>query len=183
MLDDFRLFLITGPARSGKSELAEELAKSLPQQIIYVATAKEDPSDLEWQARINNHRLRRPEDWITREVTEDLSHIIREADSSTCLLIDSLGTWVANWLETEDRHWQAIQTDLLTALVQSDCLIILVAEETGWGLVPAYPIGRQFRDRLGNLVREVGAISDAFYLVIGGYGLNLKQLGTKSFLS
>jgi adenosylcobinamide kinase/adenosylcobinamide-phosphate guanylyltransferase len=43
--------------------------------------------------------------------------------------------------------------------------------------VPAYPIGRLFRDRLGDLTRKIGAIADAVYLVTGGYVLNLSQLG------
>jgi adenosylcobinamide kinase / adenosylcobinamide-phosphate guanylyltransferase len=53
-----------------------------------------------------------------------------------------------------------------------------VAEETGWGVVPAYPLGRQFRDRLGTLIRLVGAIADQVYLITGGYALNLTLLGT-----
>ena len=44
-------------------------------------------------------------------------------------------------------------------------------------MVPAYPIGRQFRDRLGNLTKEIGAIADKVYLVTGGYVLDLTQLG------
>jgi adenosylcobinamide kinase/adenosylcobinamide-phosphate guanylyltransferase len=49
------IILVTGPARSGKSEWAENLATRLGQQfnqpIIYMATAQEEPQDLEWQAR------------------------------------------------------------------------------------------------------------------------------------
>ncbi|NJO20766.1 MAG: bifunctional adenosylcobinamide kinase/adenosylcobinamide-phosphate guanylyltransferase, partial [Spirulinaceae cyanobacterium RM2_2_10] len=46
-----------------------------------------------------------------------------------------------------------------------------------WGVVPAYPLGRQFRDRLGHLTRRVGAIATAVYLVTGGYAIDLVQLG------
>ena len=56
--------------------------------------------------------------------------------------------------------------------------VILVGEETGWGVVPAYPAGRLFRDRLGTLVRQIGAIADNVYLVTGGYALELSVLGT-----
>ena len=35
-----------------------------------------------------------------------------------------------------------------------------------------------FRDRLGSLVRHIGAIADAVYLATGGYALNLTALGT-----
>jgi adenosylcobinamide kinase/adenosylcobinamide-phosphate guanylyltransferase len=37
---------------------------------------------------------------------------------------------------------------LILSLVTVACDVILVAEETGWGVVPAYPLGRTFRDRL-----------------------------------
>jgi adenosylcobinamide kinase/adenosylcobinamide-phosphate guanylyltransferase len=53
-----------------------------------------------------------------------------------------------------------------------------VGEEVGWGIVPAYPMGRSFRDRLGRLVREIGVIADHVYLVTGGYALDLTQFGT-----
>ena len=55
----------------------------------------------------------------------------------------------------------------------------LVAEETGWGVVPSYPTGRLFRDRLGTLTRQIGAIAHATYLVTAGYALNLTDLGTR----
>jgi adenosylcobinamide kinase/adenosylcobinamide-phosphate guanylyltransferase len=60
-------------------------------------------------------------------------------------------------------------------LVAAD--VIFVAEETGWGVVPAYPIGRKFRDRLGSLVRKLGTICHPVYLVTGGHALNLSILG------
>ncbi|MEO1127399.1 MAG: bifunctional adenosylcobinamide kinase/adenosylcobinamide-phosphate guanylyltransferase, partial [Cyanobacteria bacterium J06639_16] len=43
--------------------------------------------------------------------------------------------------------------------------------------VPAYEVGRLFRDRLGEVTRKIGAIADAVYLVTAGYALNLSQLG------
>jgi adenosylcobinamide kinase/adenosylcobinamide-phosphate guanylyltransferase len=54
----------------------------------------------------------------------------------------------------------------------------MVAEETGWGVVPAYPSGRRFRDRLGDLTRQVGAIADDTYLVVAGFAINLTATGT-----
>jgi adenosylcobinamide kinase/adenosylcobinamide-phosphate guanylyltransferase len=92
-------------------------------------------------------------------------------------LIDSLGTWIANELEQSDPQWQQTQAELLAILQTSSSSIIVVAEEVGWGVVPAYPAGRLFCDRLGALVRAVGAISDDVYLVTAGYAISLKQLG------
>lgn len=173
-----QIILVTGPARSGKSEWAETLAARSGKQVIYVATAIADGTDLEWQSRIDSHRRRRPDNWQTLEVPIDLPPTIRSASVSDCVLIDSIGTWTANTLEQTEEFWQQTQQDAIASLKSTPADVILVAEETGWGVVPAYPAGRLFRDRLGNLVRKIGAIADTVYLTTGGYALNLSAIGT-----
>jgi len=173
-----RLILVTGPSRSGKSEWAETLAMQTGKPVIYIATAKADPDDLEWLARIEKHQQRRPPEWTTRLVPAELAATIREhSDSGYCLLVDSLGTWVANLLDQDSAVWERTLQELLDSL-QIAGTVIFVAEETGWGVVPAYPIGRLFRDRLGEVVRRLGVISNPVYLVTGGHVLNLSALGS-----
>ncbi len=172
------LILVTGPARSGKSEWAETLAMRDTHPVIYVATAQLDPTDLEWQARISQHVLRRPANWQTLSVPVELPSTIRDYSTNRCLLVDSLGTWVANLLDLENDAWEKQSQELLSSLELAVGNAILVAEETGWGVVPAYASGRMFRDRLGLLVRRIGAIAHTVYLVTGGYVLNLSALGS-----
>ena len=175
------LFLITGPARSGKSEWAEQLAQQRAdvedRQVIYLATAQHNPQDAEWQARILRHQQRRPPQWQCQEVPVELAAAIARYNRRHCLLVDSLGTWLANLIEQEAETWALSQQQLLMALAATSADAIIVAEETGWGVVPAYELGRRFRDRLGSLTRAVGEIADDVYLVTGGYALNLSQLG------
>lgn len=174
-----QIILITGPARSGKSEWAETLAMQTGKSVIYVATAIANPQDTEWLTRIEKHQQRRPAEWTTLLVPMELAVTIRDyADSRCCLLVDSLGTWVANLLDQDVTEWEKTLQDLLESLTQTADTVIFVAEETGWGVVPAYPIGRVFRDRLGELVRKVGIISNITYLVTGGHILNLTALGS-----
>jgi len=173
-----QIILVTGATRSGKSEWAEHNAFLLAQTVIYVATAPRDQQDPEWIARVKTHQLRRPAHWQTREITHDIANFIDSSDSHGCLLIDSLGGWVANCLTQESATWEQTRDRFLDSLQSSPIDIILVAEETGWGIVPAYPLGRLFRDRLGDLSRRVGAIASTVYLVTGGHALNLSQLGT-----
>lgn len=173
--------LVTGPARSGKSEWAEALAhqrQQAGQQVTYIATAATNPDDTEWQARIQQHQQRRPPTWRCQEVPIALAETIQQATPKDCLLIDSLGTWLANVLEQDEPVWMATQHHLCQALEQTQSDVILVAEETGWGVVPSYPIGRLFRDRLGTVTRNVGAIADETYLVTAGHILNLTQFAT-----
>jgi len=174
------LILVTGPARSGKSEWAEhlvaELAVASGWTITYVATAQLALDDPDWQARIRQHQQRRPSHWQTVAVPVDLAATIRQAEG--CLLVDSLGSWLANLLEQDEATWAETVVDLLLSFSQSNAQVVIVAEETGWGVVPAYATGRSFRDRLGNLTRQIGELASAVYLVTGGYALNLTQLGT-----
>lgn len=200
------IVLVTGPSRSGKSEWAEQLATQLltrrvpfpdaaqgpdgpsncrpriaappnVQNVIYVATAQIDPTDTDWQARIQRHRQRRPVHWHLWEVPTDLAAALGRGTAADCLLIDSLGTWVANGLQQDDPTWAITVDQVLQALQQTPSSVILVAEETGWGVVPAYATGRLFRDRLGHLSRQVGALAAAVYLVAAGYAVDLKVLG------
>lgn len=170
--------LVTGPARSGKSEWAESLAVQSALKVVYVATAEIYPEDREWQSRILAHQNRRPPAWQTLHVPVEIAKTVQAQPQSVCVLIDSLGTWLANILEQDACLWANTLQQFLEALQHAECQVILVGEETGWGVVPAYPLGRLFRDRMGELVRQVGAISDQVYLVSAGYALNLKALGT-----
>ncbi|TVQ13125.1 MAG: bifunctional adenosylcobinamide kinase/adenosylcobinamide-phosphate guanylyltransferase [Leptolyngbya sp. DLM2.Bin27] len=179
MRSDPRILLVTGPARSGKSEWAETLAESSGQSVIYIATSTLDPADLDWQRRVQLHRDRRPPQWRLQEVPVALPEAILSATAHDCLLIDSLGTWLANLLDQDDTTWQSTVNSLVDSLQQTPATVVLVSEETGWGVVPAYPIGRLFRDRLGSLTRQVGTVAGAVYLVVAGYAVDVKALGRR----
>ncbi len=174
---NFPMVLVTGPANSGKSEWAETLATQTRKPVIYIATAQWDETDLEWQTKIKVHQHRRPPNWQLWEICDDLGAGILSAAPETVVIVDSLGTWLANFLDREAEAWEQQVAELLVALKTSTAQIILVAEETAWGVIPAYPMGRLFRQRLGSLVRKIGGIADEVYLVTGGYVLPLHQLG------
>ncbi|MBE9135995.1 bifunctional adenosylcobinamide kinase/adenosylcobinamide-phosphate guanylyltransferase [Nodosilinea sp. LEGE 07088] len=179
MAANYRISLVTGPARSGKSEWAEALAAHSGQLVTYIATSQVDPEDVDWQKRVTLHRDRRPDHWQLQEIPIALPAAILSATEQDCLLIDSLGTWLANLLEQDDATWQTTVQSLVESLRQTPSTVILVSEETGWGIVPAYPIGRLFRDRLGYLTRQVGTVADAVYLVVAGYAVDVKVLGNR----
>ncbi|MBD2188118.1 bifunctional adenosylcobinamide kinase/adenosylcobinamide-phosphate guanylyltransferase [Pseudanabaena mucicola] len=176
--------LVTGATRSGKSEWAEHLAlrsqKNVQKNIIYIATATRYPDDTEWEARLQKHSDRRPESWQTLEVPIELAKsILKIEDQSAYILVDSLGTWLANLLEENEESWVKIENELLEAIQVCAVDITFVSEEVGWGLVPEYKLGRIFRDRLGGLSRKIGAIADVVYLVTGGYAVDLTQIGER----
>ncbi len=172
--------LVTGATRSGKSEWAEHLAMRSQKQVVYIATATRYPDDAEWETRLQKHSDRRPESWQTMEVPIELATSILEIQSDTVyVLVDSLGTWLANLLEESEESWLKIENELLESIQLCVVDITFVSEEVGWGIVPEYKLGRTFRDRLGGLSRKIGAIADVVYLVTGGYAVNLTQIGER----
>lgn len=171
------LVLVTGAARSGKSEFAERLAQQHKGIVTYIATARSNSQDPDWQARIERHRQRRPSHWQIQEVPLAVDACLEQwSHPERCLLLDSLGTWVANTLDESDADWGDRRQTFLHQAGNFQGTCILVAEETGWGVVPAYPSGRLFRDRLGELTGHVGAIADTTYLIVAGHILNLTEI-------
>lgn len=171
------LVLVTGAARSGKSEFAERLAGQHKGIVTYIATARRNSQDPDWQARIERHRQRRPSHWQLQEVPLAICTCLEQWNQpQSCLLLDSLGTWVANTLNESDSDWSDRTESFLHQVGHFQGTCILVAEETGWGVVPAYPSGRLFRDRLGELTRQIGAIANDTYLIVAGHILKLTDI-------
>jgi adenosylcobinamide kinase/adenosylcobinamide-phosphate guanylyltransferase len=53
---------------------------------------------------------------------------------------------------------------------------IVVTNEVGSGIVPAFPLGRLYRDILGRANQLVAARAAAVYLVVAGIGVDLRRL-------
>ncbi|MFP4134864.1 MAG: bifunctional adenosylcobinamide kinase/adenosylcobinamide-phosphate guanylyltransferase [Halothece sp.] len=176
-MQENQVTLVLGPASSGKSEWAEKLAKQSKRSVTYIATAIADHNDPAWQEKLQKHASRRPRAWVTQEVPTALAEAVQKGTAQECLLIDSLGTWVANLLTETETDWEVRVSQFLESLEQTASQVILVGEETGWGVIPAYKSGRLFRDRLGDLTRRVGENATEVYLVTGGYALPLKKIG------
>jgi len=169
------LTLVLGAARSGKSRWAEHLASTSSLAVTYVATASPRPDDPLWQARLQLHRQRRPAHWDCLEIAEPerLAGYLKALAASQLALVDSLGSWVAAGLDLEAEAWLQLCDQLEAGLIGSEAAVVLVSEQTGWGLVPPTAIGGLFRDRLGALERRLVAISNGCWLVVAGRALNL----------
>jgi adenosylcobinamide kinase/adenosylcobinamide-phosphate guanylyltransferase len=51
--------------------------------------------------------------------------------------------------------------------------VIVVSEQTGWGVVPPTAIGGLFRDRLGEVEQQVMALASSGWLVVAGRAIDL----------
>jgi adenosylcobinamide kinase / adenosylcobinamide-phosphate guanylyltransferase len=156
--------LVLGGARSGKSEVAEQLAAAGAGPVTYVATAVVE--DDAFAARVEVHRARRPAAWPTIEAGADLVGALGSVDGTA--LVDSLGTWLA-----ASPDLDADLTGLIAVLRKRAGDTVLVSEEVGLGVHPSTEVGGRFRDALGVLNRQVSAAADEVFLVVAGRRLRL----------
>jgi adenosylcobinamide kinase/adenosylcobinamide-phosphate guanylyltransferase len=144
--------------------------------VTYLATGPLLPDDPGWQDRLRRHRERRPAHWACREVGGDLADSLRDLEDSQLGLVDSLGTWVAAHLELEPEDWQLCGQTLIDAIAACRAPLVVVCEETGWGVVPSTAAGSRFRDRLGSLQERLQQRSEAAWLVLQGRAIDLLAL-------
>jgi len=93
-----RIILITGGQRSGKSQQAEQLALSLSDHPVYLATAH--IWDDEFRERVKRHQERRGSQWTNIEEEKFLS---RHDLTGRVVVIDCVTLWLTNFFfETSD---------------------------------------------------------------------------------
>jgi adenosylcobinamide kinase/adenosylcobinamide-phosphate guanylyltransferase len=87
-----------------------------------------------------------------------------------------LGTWVAAGLDLDASAWQRRCALLQQSLIDCAVPVVLVSEQTGWGVVPSTAIGGLFRDRLGALEQQLQPFCSGLWLVIAGRAIDLRRL-------
>jgi len=181
-----RLHFILGGARSGKSRLAENIAKQAESEgltVCYLATAQ--AHDEEMNQRIIQHQGDRPQHWALLESPLYLAEAIKEAlQKSDCVLIDCLTLWLSNCLCHQDTEFYAQQKAKLMEFLQSFIndihgnklkKLIFVSNEVGHGIVPMGELSRQFVDQAGWLHQNLAQLADQVDFVMAGLPLTLKS--------
>ena len=166
------IILVSGGVKSGKSEFAEYLANK-EKNVTYIALSENRPNDELWKEKILIHQSRRPKNWKLIE-TEDLIPIIQNIKG--VLLIDSLGGFILNTLKKKEKDFVNSLNILLLYLSSYRDKIIIVGEQTGWGLVSEYKIGNLFAERLGIALKEITKISKENWLTINGKAIKLDNI-------
>ncbi|WP_420235018.1 bifunctional adenosylcobinamide kinase/adenosylcobinamide-phosphate guanylyltransferase [Pseudomonas sp. ABY48] len=170
------LQLILGGARSGKSRLAEKLATDTQLPVTYIATSQ--PLDGEMNARVAQHRARRPAEWALVEEPLALARVLREkAAPGQCLLVDCLTLWLTNLLMLDDpEQLNAEREALLGCLAALPGEIIFVSNETGMGVVPLGELTRRYVDEAGWLHQALAERCQRVVLTVAGLPLTLKGI-------
>lgn len=160
------IVLVLGGTRSGKSDIAERLARRAAQPVTYIATGSAVDADM--GGRIDRHRRRRPQDWTTVEAGPALADALRTTHGT--VLVDALGTWLA-----AHHDFDVDIDDLCAALTEHDGDVIVVSDEVGLGVHPSTALGRAFRDSLGLVNATVADVADRAVLVVAGRIVELER--------
>lgn len=174
--------IVTGGARSGKSEFAESLIKG---DAIYIATAEN--YDDEMDLRIKKHVKRRNESGIKWRTVECLKNFDGLSGEEKYVLFDSLGVFVSNIMfskTADDLSDKSIEEtilvvrkeleELLDWARENDKELVIVTDEVGMSIIPESKVARVYRDLIGTINKEVAAKCDRAYFVCMGLEVRLK---------
>ncbi len=171
-----KIILITGGQRSGKSRHAEELALSLSDRPVYIATAH--VWDDEFRERVRIHQERRGPQWTNIEEEKYLGNIHIEGRVA---VIDCLTLWCTNFFYDVENNREVNVKDALGAVerefdkfTSQDATFIFVTNEIGSGGVSSNASQRHFTDLQGWMNQYVAAHSDEVILMVSGIPVKIK---------
>ena len=168
--------MVTGGVRSGKSKYAESLFAHTD-DVLYLATAKIIGEEM--AIRVQRHREWRNQKWETHEGYRDLDQVILKTDKKH-ILLDCVTIFTSNFMfedekPFEDRTHEEQEeilkvileqiTRLIDACKETNKQIVLVTNEVGNGIVPAYALGRIYRDYIGIINSAIAKIAAEVYEV------------------
>ena len=171
-----RVILITGGARSGKSRYAEQLALSLSDNPVYVATAH--VWDDEFRERVQRHQQRRGPEWTTIEEERQLS---RHDLTGRVAVVDCITLWCTNVfydLQQVDAALDELKREF-DKFTAHDATFIFVTNEIGMGGVSSNALQRQFTDLQGWMNQYVADKADEVVLMVSGIGVKVKSNSEK----
>jgi adenosylcobinamide kinase/adenosylcobinamide-phosphate guanylyltransferase len=195
--ENSRFILVTGGARSGKSTYAERLAHRSGRSVAYIATATAGDDDM--RDRIARHQATRPASWQTIEEPLHLANAIQRAASlADIILLDCITVWLSNWLLLQDElssiestpasvYSEGAIQEIEALLKEARALnaqqrLVIVTNEVGLGIVPAFALGRVYRDVLGAVNRRLAQEAERVYLLVAGLAVDIKRLHEEASL-
>ncbi len=168
-----RVILITGGSRSGKSSYAEQLALSLSDAPVYLATAR--IWDDEFRERVRRHKERRGPQWTNLEEEKYLSlHDL----AGRVVVIDCMTLWATNFFFDLDSDVDAALAALkaeFDRFTNQDATFLFVTNEIGMGGVSDNAVQRHFTDLQGWMNQYVASHADEVILMVSGIPVKIKE--------
>ena len=172
-MSDRRIILITGGQRSGKSTKAEQLALSLSDNPVYVATAH--IWDEEFRQRVVRHQERRGPQWTNIE--EEL-YLRRHDLTGRVVVVDCVTLWLTNFfyrLESDIEESLEAAKKEFDAFTAHNATYIFVTNEIGSGAVSDNALQRRFTDLQGWMNQYIATRADEVILMVSGIEVKIKS--------
>ncbi len=180
-----KCILVTGGARSGKSQYVFDQALKTGKAVLFVATA--EAGDEEMRTRIEEHKKNRPTGWKTLEARTNVGKSIEQniGDAQT-VIIDCITLLTNNILMNNSSKSDTFDEAKIEAALMSEidgilaCIrrfnteFLIVTNEVGMGIVPEYPMGRLYRDLLGKANQKLAKEAVEVYLFVAGLPVRIK---------
>jgi adenosylcobinamide kinase / adenosylcobinamide-phosphate guanylyltransferase len=167
------IIFITGGARSGKSKYAQELALSLHNNPVYIATAK--VWDYDFEKRVKRHQNDRDERWTNIEEQRYISQL--DIEDQICI-VDCVTLWLTNFfIDTKNDIDAALVLfkQQLDALEKKSGTFIIISNEIGMGVHAETEIGRKFTDLQGWANQYAAAKANKVIFMVSGIPVIIKE--------
>lgn len=171
MNNDNRIVYVTGGMRSGKSRYAQDLALSLTNNPVYLATARR--WDAEFENRIRIHQHDRDDRWTS---IEEEKHFAALPIDNRVVVIDCVTLWLTNFfVDTKNDIEQSlslIKQEILQ-LKQRSGVFIIISNEIGMGMHADTEVGRTFTDLQGWTNQYIAQQADEAVFMISGRAVKI----------
>jgi adenosylcobinamide kinase/adenosylcobinamide-phosphate guanylyltransferase len=167
------IYFITGGQRSGKSRYAQDLALSLSENPVYIATAR--VWDKEFKERIDRHKSDRSGAWTNIEEEKYISRL--DIKGKICV-IDCVTLWITNFFTDSKYDLEQslkIAKDEIDKLCEIECTLIIISNEIGMGIHAESEIGRKFTDLQGWINQYIAEKADEVILMVSGISVKIKS--------
>ncbi|MCC8158981.1 MAG: bifunctional adenosylcobinamide kinase/adenosylcobinamide-phosphate guanylyltransferase [Phascolarctobacterium sp.] len=180
------LILVTGGARSGKSEFAERLVLHYGRKCAYIATAEIFDDEMAERVRLHQER-RSPQRWNNYEAPYAAEQVMDEAgQGADAILFDCLTLYMSNLMygkaaaagtfEEKVIFVKGEIAKLLEAARKTEKLVVFVTNEVGSGIVPDNIMAREYRDLAGWVNQQVAAECDRVFYCVAGQAIDVKKM-------
>ncbi len=166
------IYLITGGERSGKSRYAQQLALTLSEHPVYLATARKWDSDFE--KRIARHQAERDERWVNVEEEKNISSV---AEKNQVIVLDCITLWLTNIFidkkNNVDESLAFAEAELQKAF-DKPCTWVIISNEIGMGVHASTEIGRKFVELQGWVNQYIATHADTAFFMVSGIPVKIK---------
>ncbi len=182
------IILVTGGARSGKSNFAEMLCRNQDNKTAYIATST--PFDEEMKSRIKKHQEHRPSEWTTYENYRDLNNIIVEINREhQTVILDCVTLMVNNLMFDKGVDYDNITNEeideiekmikdefvkFIESIRKTNLYVVIVTNEIGLAPVSDNRLTRIYTDIIGRVNQFIASCSQKVYFVVSGIPMKIK---------